>query len=94
VIYFEGQKQPGSVMGRNSRTSPVWVIDVEVPKQDMISRTIGNSSRIKGNILWVSSESGSSGGWFSNEVGEKFCILYMLWISTSLTPLTEVIRRR
>ncbi len=48
---MERQKQLGSTMGRNSRASPVGVVDVEIPKQDMVGRGIGNSSRDKGKNL-------------------------------------------
>jgi hypothetical protein len=41
------QKKPGSRMGCNFGASPVWAVDVEVPKQDMVSRGIRNSSRNK-----------------------------------------------
>jgi hypothetical protein len=32
----------------DSGASPVGVVDIEVPKQDMVSRSIENSSRNKG----------------------------------------------
>ncbi len=44
---LEGQKQLGSTMWCNSGASPVRVVHVEVPKQDMVGRGIGNSSRNK-----------------------------------------------
>ncbi len=44
---LKGQKQLGSTMGWNSGASPVWVVDVEVPKQDMVGRGIRNSGRNK-----------------------------------------------
>ncbi len=51
---LEGQKQLGSTMGCNSGASPVGVVDVEVPKQDMVGRSIGNSSRNEGkNFMGV-----------------------------------------
>ncbi len=48
---LEGQKQLGSTMGCNSWASPVWVVDVEVPKQDMVGRGIRSSGRNKGKNL-------------------------------------------
>ncbi len=48
---LEGQKQLGSTMGYNSGASPVRVVHVEVPKQDMVGRGISNSSRDKGKNL-------------------------------------------
>ncbi len=48
---LEGQKQLGSTMGSNSRASSCRVMQVEVPKQDMVSRGIRNSSRNKGKNL-------------------------------------------
>jgi hypothetical protein len=38
-------------MGCNSGASPVWVVDVEVPKQDLVGRGIRNSGRNKGKNL-------------------------------------------
>ncbi len=38
-------------MGCNTRPSPVRVVHVEVPKQDMVGRGIGNSCRNKGKNL-------------------------------------------
>jgi hypothetical protein len=43
---------------------------------------------------WVSGERGSSSGWFAEEVEEKFHVLYTLWIITSLTPSTGLLRDR
>ena len=51
MLFFERQKQLGSTMGHNSGVSPVGVVDVEIPKQDMVGRSIGNSSRDKGKNL-------------------------------------------
>ncbi len=48
---LKGQKQLGSAMGCDSGASPVWVVDVEVPKQDMVGRGIRNSGRNKGKNL-------------------------------------------
>ncbi len=48
---LEGQKQLGSTMVCNSWASPVWVVDVEVPKQDMVGRGIRYSGRNKGKNL-------------------------------------------
>ncbi len=48
---LKGHKQLGSAMGCDSGASPVWVVDVEVPKQDMVGRDIRNSGRNKGEIL-------------------------------------------
>ncbi len=48
MLLLEGQKQLGSTMGCNSGASPCRMIQVEVPKQDMVGRGIGNSSNDKG----------------------------------------------
>ncbi len=48
----------------------------------------------KEKISRVSGERGPSSGWFSEDVGEIFCVLYTLWIMTSLTPSTGLLRRR
>jgi hypothetical protein len=45
---LERQKQLQSTIGHISGASPVGVIDDKVPKQDKVSRHIGNSSRNKG----------------------------------------------
>jgi hypothetical protein len=51
VQLLERQKKLGSTIGPDSGTSLVRVVDDEVPKQDMVSRGIRNSSRNKGNNL-------------------------------------------
>ncbi len=48
---LKGQNELGSTMGCNSGASPVWVVDVEVPKKDMVGRGIRNSGRDKGKSL-------------------------------------------
>ncbi len=54
MLVLERQKQLGSTLGHSSRAFPVGVVDVEIPKQDMVGRGIGNSSRDKGkNIVGV-----------------------------------------
>jgi hypothetical protein len=39
------------MMGCNSGASPAWVVDVEVPKQEIVSRGFRNSSRNKREYL-------------------------------------------
>ncbi len=51
MLFFERQKQLGSTMGHNSGASPVGMVDVEISKQDMVGRGIGNSGRDKGRSL-------------------------------------------
>ncbi len=48
---LERQKQLGSTMGCNSGATPVGVVDVEVPKEDMVGRGVRNSDRNKGKNL-------------------------------------------
>ncbi len=48
---MERQKQLGSTMGHNSRASPVGVVDVESPKQDLIGRGTRSSGRDKGKNI-------------------------------------------
>ncbi len=51
---LEGQKQLGGTMGSNSRASPSRVMQVEVPKQDVVGRGIRHGSRNKGkNFMGV-----------------------------------------
>ncbi len=50
---LEGQKQLGITMGCDSGASSVRVMDVEVPKQDMVSRSIRKGSRNKGDSFVV-----------------------------------------
>jgi hypothetical protein len=72
VLLWERQKQLRSPMGLDSGTSPVRMVDVEFPKQDMVSKSIINSSRNKGKISWVFSNRVSSGCRFSYEEGKDF----------------------
>ncbi len=51
VQLLERQKQLGSTMGCDSGASPVGVEDIEVPKQDIVSRSIGKGNRNKGEIF-------------------------------------------
>ncbi len=51
MLFLERQNQLESTMGHNSGVSPVAVVDVEIPKQDMVGRGIGNSGRDKGKNL-------------------------------------------
>ncbi len=48
---LEGQKQLGSSMWHDSGASPVRVVNVEILKQNMVSRSIRNSSRNKEKVL-------------------------------------------
>ncbi len=45
---MERQKQLGSTMRYYSEASPSRVMDVEVPKQDMVGRGVRNRDRNKG----------------------------------------------
>ncbi len=81
-----------STIGPDFGFSPAKVVDVEVLKQYIVDRSIKNGSRSKGKISQVSSERGSSGGWFSKKVMGRLCILYTLWIMTFLTHSTELLK--
>ncbi len=48
---MEGQKQLGSTVGCNSGATPARVMQVEVPKQDVVSRGIRHGSRNSGKNL-------------------------------------------
>ncbi len=65
-------------MGCNSGATPVRVMQVEVPKQDMVSRGIRHVSSYIGNNLVGLKWKGLIREWFSEEVGERFRVLYTL----------------
>jgi hypothetical protein len=57
VQLLKREEKLGSTMGSSSRSPPIGMVNVEVPKQYMISRIVGNGSRNMGkNFMSVKKE--------------------------------------
>jgi hypothetical protein len=78
VQLLRREEKLGGSMRSGFGSPQIGMVNVEVLKQYMISRIVRIGSKNIGEDSCVSSGSSASEGRFSEDIGERFCVLYRL----------------